>query len=118
MALAAALAGCALNPPPPASELQQRALPHTTVPAAWKANGGVAAPVADRWLASFNDPALSALVDEALVYNADLQVAAARVEQAAGYVKVAERARCSRRSAWRPWAAASPAAAGGWTASG
>jgi NodT family efflux transporter outer membrane factor (OMF) lipoprotein len=47
------------------------------------------APVADRWLASFNDPALSALVDEALLYNADLQVAAARVEQAAGYVKVA-----------------------------
>ncbi len=30
-----------------------------------------------------------ALVDEALAYNADLQVAAARVETAAGYVKVA-----------------------------
>ena len=59
------------------------------VPAAWKAGGGAAAPVADRWLASFNDPALSALVAEALAYNADLQVAAARVEQAAGYVKVA-----------------------------
>ena len=51
--------------------------------------GGTAAPVADQWLASFNDPALSALVTEALAYNADLQVAAARVEQAAGYVKVA-----------------------------
>jgi NodT family efflux transporter outer membrane factor (OMF) lipoprotein len=45
--------------------------------------------VADRWLASFDDPALTALVAEALLYNADLQVAAARVEQAAGYVKVA-----------------------------
>jgi outer membrane protein, multidrug efflux system len=45
--------------------------------------------VPNRWLESFNDPALSALVNEALVYNADLQVAAARVEQAAGYVKVA-----------------------------
>ncbi len=87
--LAAGLAGCALNPPPSTGELQQRALPHTAVPAAWKASGGAVAPVADRWLASFNDPALSALVDEALVYNADLQVAAARVEQAAGYVKVA-----------------------------
>ena len=88
-ALAAAVAGCALNPPPTADELQKEALPHTAVPAAWKAGGGAAAPVADRWLASFDDPALSALVDEALAYNADLQVAAARVEQAAGYVKVA-----------------------------
>ena len=89
VAFAAAVAGCALNPPPTASDLQAQALPHTMVPAAWKAGGGAAVPVADRWLASFDDPALSALVDEALVYNADLQVAAARVEQAAGYVKVA-----------------------------
>jgi outer membrane protein, multidrug efflux system len=87
-ALAAAVAGCALNPPPTADELQRQALPHTSVPAAWKA-GGVSMAVVDRWLASFDDPALSALVDEALAYNADLQVAAARVEQAAGYVKVA-----------------------------
>lgn len=86
---AAALAGCALNPPPTTSELQRDALPHTVVPAAWKAASGAAAPVADRWLASFDDPALTALVDEALVYNADLQVAAARVEQATGYVAVA-----------------------------
>ena len=88
-ALAIAVAGCALNPPPTAEELRKDALPHTAVPPAWTAGGGVAAPVADRWLASFNDPALSALVEEALAYNADLQVAAARVEQAAGYVKVA-----------------------------
>ena len=53
------------------------------------ARGGVAAPVADRWLASFEDPALNALVVEALLFNTDLQVAATRVEQAAGYVKVA-----------------------------
>ena len=38
----------------------------------------------DRWLASFNDPQLDALVQEALAYNADLRIAAARVEQAAG----------------------------------
>jgi multidrug efflux system outer membrane protein len=86
--LAAAIAGCALKPPPTSEELQKEALPHTVVPAAFKA-GGVAAPVADRWLATFGDPALTALVDEALVYNSDLQVAAARVEQAAAYVKVA-----------------------------
>ena len=66
------------------------ALPHTAVAAGLEgAAASSAAPVADRWLASFDDPALSALVDEALAYNADLQVAAARVEQAAGYVKVA-----------------------------
>jgi outer membrane protein, multidrug efflux system len=88
-ALAAGVTGCALNPPPTGSELQRDALPHTTVPSAWKAGGSTATPVADRWLASFDDPALSALVVEALDYNADLQVAAARVEQATGYVAVA-----------------------------
>ena len=88
-ALVAAVTGCALNPPPTTGELQKQALPHTAVPLAWKGTGGEPAPVADRWLASFNDSALSSLVDEALAYNADLQVAAARVEQAAGYVAVA-----------------------------
>ncbi|HEY5310522.1 MAG TPA: TolC family protein, partial [Casimicrobiaceae bacterium] len=88
-ALMVAVAGCALNSPPTADDLKRDALPHTTVPATWKAGDGVAAPVTDRWLASFSDPALSALVDEALAYNADLRVAAARVEQAAGYMKVA-----------------------------
>jgi multidrug efflux system outer membrane protein len=88
-AIMAAMAGCALNPPPTTGELQKQALPHTAVPPAWKGTAGEPAPVADRWLASFDDPALSALVDEALAYNADLQVAAARVEQATGYVAVA-----------------------------
>ncbi len=88
-AVVAAVTGCALNPPPTTVELQQQAMPHTSVPASWKAVDGAVAPVANRWLATFEDPALSALVDEALLYNADLQVAAARVEQAAGYVKVA-----------------------------
>ena len=85
----AALAGCALKSPPPVADLQKEALPHTAVPAAFKAAGGVAAPVAERWLTSFNDPALSALVDEALNFNADLQGAALRVERAGGYLKVA-----------------------------
>ncbi len=88
-ALAAAVAGCALNPPPTTDELQKQALPHTAIPTAWKSSGGTAAPVVDPWLVSFNDSALTALVTEALAFNADLQVAAARVEQASGYVKVA-----------------------------
>jgi multidrug efflux system outer membrane protein len=86
---AGAIAGCAIKGPPPAADIQREALVHTTVPPGWKGNSGLAQPVVDRWLDSFNDPALVALVDEALAYNADLKVGAARVEQAAGYVKVA-----------------------------
>jgi len=88
-AIAVGLAGCALKTPPTVDDLRRDALPHTNIPPAWKAPGGVAAPVADRWLATFDDPVLSALVAEAMLYNADLQAAAARVEQASGYVAVA-----------------------------
>ena len=83
------MAGCALNPPPTTEELRKDALPHTEIPAGWRAAGGAAAPVADRWLATFDDLALTSLVTEAQSYNADLAIAAARVEQAAGYVGVA-----------------------------
>ncbi len=83
------LAGCSLKAPPSTTDLQRDALPHTTVPANWKATDAPPAPLADSWLATFDDPALSALVDEALIYSGDLQVAAARVEQAAGFLKVA-----------------------------
>jgi outer membrane protein, multidrug efflux system len=86
---AGAIAGCAIKGPPSATDIQRETLAHTTVPADWKGKGGLAQPVADRWLVSFNDPVLSALVEEALAYNADLKIAAARVEQAAGYVRVA-----------------------------
>lgn len=87
--IAIALTGCMLTPPPAADELRKQALPNAQMPPAWKSSGDAATPVADRWLASFNDPALSALVSEALEYNTDLRAAAARVEQAAGYLKVA-----------------------------
>jgi NodT family efflux transporter outer membrane factor (OMF) lipoprotein len=90
--LAAALAGCALKAPPTADELRSEVLPQAPLPDAFRAGGGVSAPVADRWLASFEQPELTSLVNEALAYNADLRVAAARVEQAAGYVKVASAA--------------------------
>jgi len=86
---AGALAGCAIKGPPPAADIQREALAHTAVPPDWKTKVGLAQPIADRWLDSFNDPVLIALVNEALAYSADIKVAAARVEQAAGYVKVA-----------------------------
>jgi outer membrane protein, multidrug efflux system len=82
-------AGCALQPPPPTAEVRERALPNVKPPALWAQQGGTAAAVADGWLASFNDPALEALVREAIEYNTDLRAAAARVETAAGYVKLA-----------------------------
>ena len=87
--LVVTIAGCALAPPPTTAELQKEVLTHTTLPSAFRAGGGVAGPVADHWLVAFDEPALAALVIEALAFNADLRVAAARVEQAAGYVKVA-----------------------------
>jgi NodT family efflux transporter outer membrane factor (OMF) lipoprotein len=88
-AAALAAAGCAIQPPPRADELRPLALPHVDVPAAWKA-AGTATPegVRDDWVRTFGDPQLDALVREALLYNADLGVAAARVEQAAAYAKL------------------------------
>ena len=87
--VAAVMGGCALNPPPTSQELQREVLTHTTLPPAFRAGDGTAAPVADRWLAAFDEPALAALVVEALAYNTDLRVSAARVEQAAGDGRVA-----------------------------
>ena len=85
----AALAGCALKAPPKADDIRPQALPNLTVPAQWAEKGGAGGAVADGWLATFNDRRLEALVRDALQYNPDLQVAAARMEQAAGYVKLA-----------------------------
>jgi outer membrane protein, multidrug efflux system len=82
------LAGCALQPPPPADELRKQALPNTAVPPAWAASAD-AGEVTRGWLATFNDPALEALVSEAVTYNYDLQVAAARVEAAEASARAA-----------------------------
>ncbi|HET7363274.1 MAG TPA: efflux transporter outer membrane subunit [Burkholderiales bacterium] len=88
-AVVLALAGCALKAPPQRDELARDAAPNLKLPAAWAESAAAAGPVADSWLASFRDPQLEALVREALAYNPDLRVAAARVEQAAAYVKSA-----------------------------
>ena len=88
-AVAATLAGCALQSPPMPDEIRVQSLPNVKVPAAWSASGGAGGGVADDWLATFRDPQLDALVREALAYNTDLRVAAARVEQAAGFARLA-----------------------------
>jgi outer membrane protein TolC len=89
LALAAAAAGCALKAPPKADDVRGQALPNVTLPQQWADPGGATGAVLNGWLASFQDPQLEALVQEALLHNPDLQVAAARVQQAAAYVKLA-----------------------------
>lgn len=84
----AALAGCALKTPPPREDVVKQSLPIFDVKKTWAETAGASGPVADRWLSSFNDPQLDTLVQEALVFNPDLMVTAARVEQAAGYVRL------------------------------
>jgi outer membrane protein, multidrug efflux system len=81
-------AGCALQPPPSPSDIQAQSLANLKQPPNW-VSGGVAGPIAHNWVAAFNDPALNSLVREAIAYNPDLRIAAARIEQAAGYAKAA-----------------------------
>jgi NodT family efflux transporter outer membrane factor (OMF) lipoprotein len=88
VAFAAAVAGCALKAPPPREDVAGQALPNFRIQESWSATAASSGAVADRWLASFNDPQLDALVAEATAYNADLRVAAARVEQAAAHVRL------------------------------
>ena len=82
VALCALATGCPLPPPPASDELHAQALANTQVPAQWTAGPVDAGEVTDGWLATFHDPALEAIVAEAMTYNADLKVAAARVEAA------------------------------------
>ena len=87
--LIAAVSACALKAPPETAEMRKEALPNLTLPGQWAAKGGAAGAVTEGWLASFRDARLDALVREALVNNPDLRVAAARIDQAAGYARLA-----------------------------
>jgi len=83
--------GCALKDPPKREDIGAQALPNLKVPESYAA---VPAPapaqsVQAGWLTAFGDPQLNALVQETLANNPDLQVAAARVEQAASFAKAA-----------------------------
>jgi NodT family efflux transporter outer membrane factor (OMF) lipoprotein len=89
VAIALALQGCALKPEPTQTELAPKVLQNLQLPQEWKALATEQAGVQYDWLRSFGDPALEGLVAEALLYNNDLRLAAARVEQAAANVRVA-----------------------------
>lgn len=67
------LGGCFTMP-----ELKQL---HTALPAAWP-EGQAQAPVAPDWWKAYGDPALDALIEEALAHNTDIRLAAARIDEA------------------------------------
>ncbi|SFO98826.1 efflux transporter outer membrane subunit [Qipengyuania nanhaisediminis] len=79
----ALMATCALAVSACAPTLQE-APPGTAVtpPTEWRTSLEVTAPIEDDWWNAFGDPQLSRLVEQARANNADVQVAAARVEEA------------------------------------
>jgi NodT family efflux transporter outer membrane factor (OMF) lipoprotein len=80
--------GCSVKPPPSATEIWNDSALSPDLPQQWAASAS-AGEVPSDWVASFGDTQLSALVEEALLQNADLQASAARVERAAGFAKAA-----------------------------
>jgi len=84
------LASCATAPPPKTAEVVDKALPETTeVRDQWAAGGEDSGRVDDGWIATFNDPTLNELVDEAIHNNLNLRIAAAQVDRAAGLARMA-----------------------------
>jgi len=88
-ALCALAAGCALAPPPAADDVRAQALPNAQVPEHWTAGAVDVGNAADGWLALFDDATLAQLCAEAMQYNPDLHVAAARVEAAEASARAA-----------------------------
>jgi len=80
------LGACALKDMPPREDIAKDAMPNLGTPPQWVAPGSAPGAVGDNWLASFNEPQLDALVKEVIAYNADLRIAAARVDAAAAYL--------------------------------
>ncbi len=86
-----AAAGCATKKPLTLQELHEQALGRFALTNAWTAAAGLATNDApDNWLASFGDETLMALVEEAQSNNLDIAVTATRLEQSAGYVRLAK----------------------------
>ncbi len=87
--LIAHLAGCAAMPTlrkaEPDLPKTWPALPETSL-----AGAGEAAARLDSWWQAFNDPALTALIDEALAHNSDILLAAARIAEARSSLGLAE----------------------------
>ena len=89
LAIAVLPAACILRNPPDAAAIKAESMPHVAIPAQWTAAGAGAGEVGDNWLAGFRDDQLTAAVVEAIAHNTNLQVGAARVEQAQLHAKLA-----------------------------
>ena len=85
----AALAGCALAPAPKVEDIRAQSMGNAQVPAQWTGAASNAAPVADGWIRDFGEPGLERLVADAIAYNPDLMIAAARVEAAEAAARAA-----------------------------
>jgi len=87
--LAAAAGGCMLSKPPTGEDLRAQAAPNLRMEEHWAAGPVSEADVASGWLGTFHDAALERVVAEAIAYNPDLRVAAARVEVAEASARAA-----------------------------
>ena len=90
-------AACRVKNPPTPVAIQEDGMSHVAVPSAWGGKPGAPSSPDQNWILTFNDNQLNVLVAEALAYNPDLNVAAARVEEAragaAGRIKTRRRVR-------------------------
>ena len=79
---AALLAGCSVWP--------GYKKPAVDVPAQWPVVGTAEAAIGERWWTLYKDPALEKLVEEALLNNRDLVVAAARIDEARALLRISD----------------------------
>jgi NodT family efflux transporter outer membrane factor (OMF) lipoprotein len=78
---------CAVKQPPAPAESIKTIMPSTAIiPPDWKSSGGVGGNVETRWIQTFADQQLEALVLEGLTNNLELKAAAARIDIAAALV--------------------------------
>lgn len=82
-----ALSGCTLKKAPKGAEILSEAA-QKEVPGKWQASHG-GGPVVPGWIRSFNDSALTRMVEDALTRNPDLKAAYALVEASRSAVTVA-----------------------------
>lgn len=76
LALVAALSACA------GPHVETAQVPPVEPPARWRVDAGPTAPLDAAWWQSFDDPALTRLVEQALANNLDIAVATSRVRDA------------------------------------
>ena len=89
-AIAICAGGCVVNQAPGMTAVVEEALSKSTeIQANWQAAGVDIGEIDDAWIASFDDPSLTALVNEALQNNRNLQAAGAQVERSAALARIA-----------------------------